>query len=107
MTMLYLCRHAIAADATGELPDAQRPLTPEGMRKFRKGARGLVAFVGAKAIGHILTSPLLRARQTAEILAEVLTEHHRAAAVAATEALGPEGRIEALVKEVRGFRGEA
>jgi phosphohistidine phosphatase len=52
------------------MPDANRHLTPKGRSAFRKIARR-VRKSGA-APGFIFTSPLLRAVQTAEILAERL-----------------------------------
>ncbi|MCS6830913.1 MAG: phosphohistidine phosphatase SixA [Armatimonadota bacterium] len=69
---LYLVRHAIAVphDAPGYEEDSQRPLTDRGRAKMRDIARGL------KVLGVcpnlILTSPYVRARQTAEILKDVL-----------------------------------
>src|SRR5262249_28287024 len=47
--------------------DTKRPLTADGMAKMKKAARGL-AKLGV-AVDIILSSPLVRARQTAEILA--------------------------------------
>jgi phosphohistidine phosphatase len=67
---LYLIRHAEAVERTGTMPDANRHLTPKGRSAFRKIARR-VRKSGA-APGFIFTSPLLRAVQTAEILAERL-----------------------------------
>lgn len=64
---VLLVRHAIALDR--EIPgisDELRPLTEEGMARFRKTARSLKDLVTADLL---LTSPLLRAKQTAEILA--------------------------------------
>jgi len=49
--------------------DSQRPLTDDGRRKMRRGAAGLRAVL--PAIDVLATSPLLRAVQTAEILAGV------------------------------------
>jgi len=64
---LLLVRHAIALDReTPGVSDYLRPLTEEGISRFRKSARAIGELVTA---GTILTSPLLRARQTAEILA--------------------------------------
>lgn len=64
---LYLVRHAEAAP--GE-PDELRPLTPAG----REAARGLGRQLSAEGIhpGAVLTSPLLRARETAAELAKAL-----------------------------------
>jgi phosphohistidine phosphatase len=61
---LYLVRHAEAAD--GE-PDELRPLTAEG----RRAARELGERLAAEGIhpDAVLTSPLLRARQTGAELA--------------------------------------
>jgi broad specificity phosphatase PhoE len=69
---LYLMRHGIAADLgdAGVLKDEDRPLTLEGRAKMRQAAEGIGEF-GLK-LNLILTSPLLRARQTAEVVAEVL-----------------------------------
>ena len=65
---LYLVRHALAEEGGEAWPDdAKRPLTEEGTARMRKAARGLVSF--GVTIDVILTSPLVRTRQTAEILA--------------------------------------
>jgi phosphohistidine phosphatase len=65
---LLIIRHAIAVDrgAPG-IPDEERPLTPEGEEKFREVAKGLARVVDRPAA--LLTSPLLRAKQTAAIAA--------------------------------------
>ena len=67
---LYLVRHAEAIERSGTTPDASRYLTPKGRRAFRKIARRVRKAGISPAV--ILTSPLLRAVQTAEILAERL-----------------------------------
>ena len=65
---LYLVRHAIAAERGEEWPDDdQRPLTDRGMARFREAVAGLEAFDAV--IDEIFTSPLVRAKQTAELLA--------------------------------------
>jgi phosphohistidine phosphatase len=72
MIELYFFRHGIAVDRgdPAVISDRDRPLTIEGIRKTRAAAEGLkrlqIDFAG------ILTSPWLRAAQTADILAEVL-----------------------------------
>jgi phosphohistidine phosphatase len=65
---LLLVRHAIAVPrgAPG-MSDDERPLTPEGEAEFRVAARGLARI--ARRPDVLLTSPLLRARVTAEIAA--------------------------------------
>ena len=47
--------------------DAKRPLTAAGKQRFRKAARGLVKWLPKSAA--LLTSPYVRARETAVILA--------------------------------------
>ena len=66
---LYLLRHAIAVDRTTPgLDDAQRELTPEGASKMVRIARGMFAL--DLQFDLILSSPYIRARQTADIVAE-------------------------------------
>lgn len=64
---LCLVRHAIAVERgmRGFEDDRLRPLTPDGAKRFRQAAMGLKGLVVPQVI---MTSPLLRARQTAEIL---------------------------------------
>lgn len=66
---LYVVRHAVAhkRDAERWPDDVERPLTPEGEEEFRVVARGLGHLV--TSVDALLTSPLARAWQTAEILA--------------------------------------
>jgi phosphohistidine phosphatase len=67
-TELYLVRHAIAADRGSEWPDDnKRPLTERGINRFKDGVKGLRRL--DVALDEIFTSPLLRAKQTAELLA--------------------------------------
>ena len=71
MIALYVVRHAIAAERGDEFPDdAKRPLTTDGITRFRETVEGLGS-LGVK-LDQILTSPLVRTRQTADILAEML-----------------------------------
>jgi len=65
---LYLLRHATAVDIAPS--DAERELTREGREEARI-AGDAFAEMGVK-LSHILSSPLLRARQTAEITAKAL-----------------------------------
>jgi len=66
---VILVRHAIAHERSRvHWPDdALRPLTPEGTRKFRKAAKGLSTLLPAEAV--LITSPWIRARDTAALLA--------------------------------------
>jgi phosphohistidine phosphatase len=66
---LLVIRHAIAEDRetfTGD-NDAERPLTTKGRRRMQAGVRGLKTVV--RKIDLLASSPLLRARQTADIVA--------------------------------------
>jgi phosphohistidine phosphatase len=69
---LLVIRHAIAKDrevfaATGE-DDALRPLTEVGAERMKDAAAGLRRVV--RTLDILAASPLLRAQQTAEIVAE-------------------------------------
>lgn len=64
--VLYLVRHGIAHEASATTSDAERALTGEGKRRMKEAARALHTLEVAPAL--ILTSPLRRARETAEIL---------------------------------------
>jgi phosphohistidine phosphatase len=68
---LLIIRHAIAFERDPQrwADDAARPLSPAGFRESRKAAAGLKEL--CKVPDRLLTSPLIRARQTAEILTEV------------------------------------
>ena len=69
---LYLMRHgaALTKEEAGVPEDAQRPLSPEGLATVRRVASGLQSMGVQPA--HLLTSPLLRATQTASCVAKVL-----------------------------------
>ena len=72
MMHIYLIRHGIAVDRDDPScpPDTQRPLTPKGMKRSHAAALGLRALeVKPDAV---LTSPWLRAVQTAEIFCEAI-----------------------------------
>src|SRR4051812_25684808 len=68
---VFLVRHAIAHERNrARWPDdALRPLTPAGRRQFVKSARGLASVLPKSAV--LLSSPFVRARDTAAILAKV------------------------------------
>jgi phosphohistidine phosphatase len=69
---VYLLRHGIAVtrdDFAAQL-HAERPLTSKGAKRIRQAARGLRRL--GMTFSTVLTSPVIRARQTAEIIAETL-----------------------------------
>lgn len=91
---LYLVRHAIAAERGTEWrDDDQRPLTREGSARFRRVAEALKAL--GVHLDRIVTSPCVRTRQTADILAEVVAP---AAALATSTALRPESATVATMR---------
>ncbi|HET8607398.1 MAG TPA: phosphohistidine phosphatase SixA [Gaiellaceae bacterium] len=61
---VYLVRHAEAAPGQ---PDELRPLTPAGRESARRLGERLA---GEARVDAVLTSPLLRARETAEAIAK-------------------------------------
>jgi phosphohistidine phosphatase len=72
---IYIIRHAIAAEQeewTGS--DDKRPQTEKGKKKMEQIARGLAAM--GIDFTHIISSPLVRTQQTAEILQKILKFDH-------------------------------
>jgi phosphohistidine phosphatase len=69
--LVYLIRHAIAEmrDPLQWPDDSRRPLTPEGIDRFRKAANGLAAL--APSVSAVLSSPWRRSWETAQLLQEV------------------------------------
>jgi len=101
---LLVIRHAIAEDraewaATGE-GDAARPLTSDGRRRMRRGARGLRRAV--PRLGTLATSPLTRARDTAEIVAEA----YGGVDPVLLPELTPGGDPQLLVRRLRALDGD-
>lgn len=102
--LVYLIRHAIAvkADEAGT-SDAERPLTRMGIQRMRQCARGLVRL--GVTFDAIWTSPLVRARSTADLVAR---EFSLAGAVSEQACLKPGAdlgkTIEALRHEPKGAR---
>lgn len=66
---VYIVRHAIAGERDPERwpDDRLRPLTPRGVKRFRRAARGVRRL--APSVNVVLSSPFTRAWQTAELLA--------------------------------------
>jgi phosphohistidine phosphatase len=76
MKDLYILRHGSAvAPGTPGISDDDRPLTPKGVKRMQQIARGLRRL--DLELDRILTSPLPRARRTAEILAGELDAEDR------------------------------
>ncbi len=94
---IYIIRHAIAVDegTSGYEEDSQRPLTDKGRKKMRQIAKGLRA-LGVQ-FDLILSSPYVRAKETAEILADVFKMKKK---IAFSEGLVPMADPELLIPEV-------
>jgi phosphohistidine phosphatase len=90
----YIMRHGIAVmrGATAFIDDAKRPLTPDGKQKMRNIASGLVRM--GFDVDWIVSSPLVRAVETAEIVGEVLSSKPP---LDFCDALSPGGSGEALI----------
>jgi phosphohistidine phosphatase len=94
---LYVIRHAIAVDeGTSEYEsDSERPLTDKGRKKMRQIAKAL-RNLGVE-FDLILSSPYVRARETAEILADVFKMKKK---LDFSDNLIPLGNPELLITEV-------
>ena len=94
---LYIVRHAIAVDeGTSDYEsDSERPLTDKGRKKMRQIAKGL-RNLGVE-FDLILSSPYVRARETAEILADVFKMKKK---IVFSDNLIPLGNPELLITEV-------
>lgn len=94
---LYLLRHGIAVESgtAGFEDDAARPLTGKGRRQLRKIA-GAIRKLEPK-FDLILSSPLLRARQTAEIVAGELKLKKR---LKLSNALAPGSTATILIRQL-------
>jgi len=91
---LYLMRHGIAVpqDDPSVGSDGERPLSRKGTKRTRKAAKGLRRL--EIPFDALLTSPLLRARQTAEIVASALGMDDRLEEISG---LAPESTVEHLM----------
>jgi phosphohistidine phosphatase len=93
---LYLIRHGLAGERGPEWPDdSKRPLTSDGTAKLRKEARGLREL--DVSFDVIVTSPLVRTRQTADVFAEVVAPK---APLVLSDALAPAGTPAAVIQEI-------
>jgi len=92
-TRLYVIRHAVAEDAGDGIDDQARRLTKKGRKAFARLVRRLAS--AGLEIDLIATSPLVRTRQTAEILAEELAG---SPPVEVVDALQPGADWQALVE---------
>ncbi|HVF92280.1 MAG TPA: phosphohistidine phosphatase SixA [Blastocatellia bacterium] len=100
---LYIIRHAIAQPLgnKNDFTDEARALTSEGRDKMRDVARGMRKL--GLELDLILTSPLVRAVETAEILASVFGESKKD--IEQTGNLAPGASSGELFAELKGWTG--
>jgi phosphohistidine phosphatase len=93
---LLILRHAIAfpRDAKRWPDDTERPLTMEGVKRARRAAAGLKRIATRPAL--VLTSPLVRARDTAAIFAQAASWPDAEESDALTPGASPEAVLEVL-----------
>jgi len=93
---LYLIRHGLAAERGDQFPDdTKRPLTSRGIQRMKRAGKALVAL--DVAFDVILTSPLVRTRQTAEAVASAFKEPP---AIVNVPSLAPGGTHNAIVDDL-------
>jgi phosphohistidine phosphatase len=96
---LLIIRHAAAVPSgTPGIDDDDRPLTPRGEKRFRAAARGLARLAPRPDV--LLTSPLPRARRTAELAARAF-ERVEPRLEPALSSGRVEGIVAALAREPR------
>ncbi|HCU54432.1 MAG TPA: phosphohistidine phosphatase SixA [Gammaproteobacteria bacterium] len=91
---LVLIRHGRAEERRLLQRDHTRALTADGRRRVRKASRGLRATV--PGITHIATSPLMRARQTADVIATEYADAERHVCPGLAPGSAPRGVVQWL-----------
>jgi len=100
---LFLVRHAIAAERGPNYPDdRERPLTSEGVARFKRVVEGLKDF--DVKLELVLTSPLVRAAHTAELLVAGVGGKPR---LETLDALSPGGRMAQVLEAVAKYSKRA
>jgi len=98
---VLLIRHAPAVrHGSGGFRDHDRPLTRRGRQRFRQAARGLARIAGRPDV--LLTSPLTRARATAEIAAAAFKR-----VTPRIETVLGQDDVDALVTALKKYRPDA
>jgi phosphohistidine phosphatase len=100
---LYLVRHAVAAERGPNYPDdRERPLTSEGVARFKQVVEGLKNL--DVRLELVLTSPLVRASHTAELLVAGVGGKPR---LEMLEALSPGGRVAQVIEAIAKYSKRA
>ena len=91
---IYILRHAIAVEpgSAGFGSDAERPLTEEGEKKLAKIIQAMEAM--DVSFDLIVSSPYVRARQTAEMVASAYDAHKK---LQLSDTLAPDGSSKKLI----------
>jgi phosphohistidine phosphatase len=93
---IYIVRHAIALPhGTLDIAEEDRPLSLEGIEAMKKAAAGLAALGVAPKV--VLSSPLPRAVQTAELIIAACADKP---ALELIPSLAPSGRRSAVYREI-------
>jgi phosphohistidine phosphatase len=102
--ILYIVRHGLAVDRTDPKspPEAERPLTAKRVQKTRAAALGLAQLKVKPDV--LISSPYVRAAQTAEIFAETLG--YSVNKIKVSEALKPAANPAEIVKVVTRLRAK-
>jgi len=91
-----LIRHAVAEERGDEWPDdAKRPLSEDGASRMRKAARGLDRL--GVSLDVVVTSALVRARQTAELIAGAMNPRPP---IVTADSLAPDGNYQEIVADL-------
>jgi phosphohistidine phosphatase len=98
---IFLLRHGIAAEpgAPGIKTDAERPLIPKGEQRLRAAAAAMETM--GLSFDAIISSPFLRAKQTAEIVAKILKLERN---LTFSSDLIPGGNPQALIRQLNGLK---
>jgi phosphohistidine phosphatase len=93
---IYVIRHGLAEERGDSWPDdTKRPLSEDGVSAMRKSARGLGRL--GVTIDVVLTSTLVRAKQTAELVAGGLNPRPP---VSAVDSLAPGGTYQEIIADL-------
>ncbi len=100
---LYFLRHGEAADRShsGATHDSERPLTAEGLKQMQQVAKGMKRL--GVAFDAVLSSPYLRARQTAEIIS---AHYQYKGKTELSEVLTPNAEFRDFVELLKKFDGD-
>jgi|SRR6185295_9225236 phosphohistidine phosphatase len=100
---LYLIRHGLAQQLglKNDFTDERRTLTAEGRDRMREVSRGLRK-LGVQ-LDLLITSPLVRAVETAELVAEALALNKKE--IIQTAGLAPGGSADELFSEIKSYTG--